>query len=62
MRRTAHYATLHLHLATPAQATHARHVWRDVAWAAGGAAALAVLLLAVHLARRVRENRLLSRS
>ncbi|HVU79305.1 MAG TPA: DUF4349 domain-containing protein [Gaiellaceae bacterium] len=61
-RRAAHYATLHLRLATPAAVTHPSRVWRDVAWAGGGAAALAVLLLAVHLARRVRENRLLSRS
>jgi hypothetical protein len=61
-RRAAHYATLHLHLATPPAAKHASHVWRDVAFAGIGAAALALLILAWRLARRLREERLLSRS
>jgi hypothetical protein len=61
-RRTAHYATLHVHLATPPAAKNATHAWRDAAFAGIGAAALALLLLAWRLGRRLREERLLSRS
>jgi uncharacterized protein DUF4349 len=63
-RRTAHFATVQLHLATPAAALKpsASHPWRDAAWAAGGAAALAVALLVAHVVRRRREDALLSRS
>lgn len=61
-RRTAHFATLGVHLSTPpAHAKSKSHVWRDVAWAVLGAAALALLLLAIRLARRWREYALLSR-
>ena len=59
-RRSAHYATLHVHLATPAVVHHKRDWW-NLAWAAGGAVALALLLVAWRLWRRLREDRLLSR-
>lgn len=61
-RRTAHYATLHVHLATPAAPKHTTRAWRDAAFAGVGAAALALLLLVWRAARRLREDRLLSRS
>lgn len=62
-RRTTHYATIAVHLATPAATGHAKsHAWRDVAWAVLGAAILALLLLAYRTARRLREAALLSRS
>lgn len=59
-RRAAHYATLHVHLATPAVVHHKRDWW-NLAWAAGGAVALGLLLVAWRLWRRLREDRLLSR-
>lgn len=61
-RRTAHFATISVHLATPPHATHASHAGRDAEWAALGAGILALLLLAFRFARRYRESRLLSRS
>jgi hypothetical protein len=61
-RGSAHYATLHVHLATPPAAKQASHAWRDGVFAGIGAAALALLLLAWVVARRLREARLLSRS
>lgn len=61
-RRTAHYATIALHLSTPPAPAHDDdHPWRDVAWAVLGAAILALLLIGVRVARRLRENALLSR-
>lgn len=61
-RRTAHYATLRVHLATPTAAKSTSRAWRDTAFAGIGAAALALLLLGWRLVRRLREERLLSRS
>jgi len=61
-RRTAHYATIAVHLSTPpAHARGAGHAWRDAAWAVAGAAVLALLLLAARAFRRRREDVLLSR-
>jgi len=61
-RRTAHFATIGVHLATPApHAKSKSHVRRDAAWAVLGAAVLALLLLAFRAARRFREYALLSR-
>ncbi|HWC44607.1 MAG TPA: DUF4349 domain-containing protein [Casimicrobiaceae bacterium] len=61
-RRTAHFATIGVHLATPAPPAKSKsHAWRDVAWAVLGAAALALLLLAFRVVRRWREYALLSR-
>jgi hypothetical protein len=60
-RRTAHYATIDVHLATPVTHKSTGHVERDTAWAVAGAAALALLLLAVRAVRRLREYALLNR-
>ena len=60
-RRTAHFATIGVHLSTPQPAHAASHAERDAAWAVIGAAALALLLLAFRLVRRWREYALLSR-
>ncbi len=59
-RRTAHYATVKVHLATPARVVHTRDWWK-LAWAAAGAILLALVLLAIHFTRHWRETKLLSR-
>jgi hypothetical protein len=61
-RLEAHYATVKLHLATPLGATHHARDWWKLAWAVGGAAVLALLLLAWRVIGRRRENVLLSRT
>jgi len=63
-RRAAHYATVRLQLDGTQHAAKG-HTWRNVfhaaGWAAAGAGALAVVLLAMRLLRRRREDVLLSR-